>query len=127
MAALLPLAPQDAHKLIQMTAAALPQEIIDIGNINSPKQVVLSGSASAVDKAIELGKQSYRVKKAVKLEVSCPFHSRLMKPASGRINHIMRSHINVADTSIPWFSNLDATQVCPSAFQRNKLFLNPPH
>lgn len=57
MAALLPLSADDADQILRQTRARLPHETIDIANINSPKQVVLSGTSEAVDFAVALGKK----------------------------------------------------------------------
>jgi [acyl-carrier-protein] S-malonyltransferase len=49
-------------------------------NLNSPGQTVISGAASAVERAVELCKQA-GAKRAVILPVSAPFHCALMQPA----------------------------------------------
>jgi [acyl-carrier-protein] S-malonyltransferase len=53
-------------------------------NINSPSQVVIAGHAEAVDEAIELLKKK-GAKRAIKLNVSAPFHCRLMMPAQEKL------------------------------------------
>ena len=58
-------------------------EVCAIANMNSPNQVVIAGDAAAVDRAIELLKGV--AKRVVKLNVSAPFHSALMKPAQDRL------------------------------------------
>lgn len=53
--------------------------VIEITNFNSPVQVVLSGEAAAVDRAVCMINDTGTAK-AVELNVSAPFHSSLMKP-----------------------------------------------
>ena len=54
---------------------------LDIANDNAPGQVVISGSTTDVDAALELATGA-GIRKAVKLPVSAPFHCRLMAPAA---------------------------------------------
>ncbi|MBN8530696.1 MAG: ACP S-malonyltransferase [Alphaproteobacteria bacterium] len=56
-------------------------DVCEVANDNAPGQVVISGSAIGVDKAIEIAK-AQGIKRAVKLAVSAPFHSSLMQPAA---------------------------------------------
>lgn len=53
-------------------------------NYNSPGQLVIAGSAGAVDKAIEACKAA-GAKKAMPLAVSAPFHTSLMQPAADKL------------------------------------------
>ncbi len=53
-------------------------------NVNSPEQIVISGSKAAVERAAELAK-SRGAKRAVMLPVSAPFHCALMQPAQDRL------------------------------------------
>jgi [acyl-carrier-protein] S-malonyltransferase len=55
---------------------------VDIANVNSPRQVVLSGEAIAVAEAEERLRAAPEgaVPRFVRLNVSAPFHSRLMEP-----------------------------------------------
>lgn len=58
-------------------------EVVQAANFNSPGQVVIAGAAAAVDRAIEAAKAK-GAKRAIKLPVSVPSHSALMKPAADR-------------------------------------------
>jgi len=59
-------------------------EVVQAANFNSPGQIVIAGSAAAVDRAIELLKAK-GAKRAIKLPVSVPSHSALMAPAAERL------------------------------------------
>ncbi|RMA81086.1 ACP S-malonyltransferase [Umboniibacter marinipuniceus] len=50
-------------------------------NFNCPGQVVIAGTAAAVDAAVEGAKQA-GAKRAIPLAVSAPFHTPMMKPAA---------------------------------------------
>ena len=59
-------------------------EVCSPANINSPGQIVIAGSASAVERAIPLLK-ARGAKRAVPPKVSAPFHCALMLPAQERL------------------------------------------
>lgn len=63
---------------------AAQNEICSPANINSPAQIVIAGNESAVDRAIEILKAK-GAKRAIKLNVSAPFHCDLMLPAQERL------------------------------------------
>jgi [acyl-carrier-protein] S-malonyltransferase len=71
-------------ELQQVCDEAAQGEVVQLANINSPEQVVISGSKAAVGRAAELAKQR-GAKRAVLLPVSAPFHCALMKPAQDRL------------------------------------------
>ena len=81
MAALIGASPDDVKNLCESIA---PNGEIQPANFNSPGQIAISGLSEFIDKAIEQSK-NFRVKKAVKLNVSAPFHSKFMKPAAERL------------------------------------------
>ena len=56
-------------------------EVCDIANDNGGGQIVVSGAAAAVARAVAIAK-GRGVKRAVMLQVSAPFHCRLMQPAA---------------------------------------------
>jgi [acyl-carrier-protein] S-malonyltransferase len=76
MAALLGIGEADARALV---AEARDGEVLVVANLNSPVQVVVSGSIAAVDRLETLAKQ--RKIRAVRLTVAGAFHSDLMVPA----------------------------------------------
>ncbi len=59
-------------------------QICSPANINSPAQVVIAGDTDAVDRACEILKAK-GAKRAIKLNVSAPFHCALMMPAQERL------------------------------------------
>jgi [acyl-carrier-protein] S-malonyltransferase len=81
MAALLGLEDADVEAACK---AAAQGEIVEAANFNSPGQVVIAGQAAAVDRAIEIAKEK-GAKRAIKLPVSVPSHSSLMRPAADQL------------------------------------------
>ncbi|MEK7691726.1 MAG: ACP S-malonyltransferase, partial [Bdellovibrionota bacterium] len=57
-------------------------------NYNAPGQIVISGSADAIQEALVLSKSSFSGSKLIFLPVSAPFHCRLMAPARDRMAEI---------------------------------------
>ncbi|MCQ4303079.1 [acyl-carrier-protein] S-malonyltransferase [Stutzerimonas frequens] len=80
MAAILGL--EDADVLAACTEAA-QGEVVSAVNFNAPGQVVIAGSAAAVERAIETCKAK-GAKRAMALPVSVPSHCDLMRPAAER-------------------------------------------
>jgi [acyl-carrier-protein] S-malonyltransferase len=81
MAAILGLEDADVVACCQ---AASQGDIVEAANFNSPGQVVIAGQAAAVDRAIEFAKEK-GAKRAIKLAVSVPSHSSLMRPAAEQL------------------------------------------
>ncbi|WP_043933364.1 ACP S-malonyltransferase [Bacillus sp. EB01] len=79
---------------------------VQLANINSPGQIVISGTVEGVRLAGERAK-SDGAKRVISLEVSGPFHSSLMEPAAGKLRAVLdKSDIN--NTTIPVIANVDA-------------------
>lgn len=78
----------------------------EIANLNCPGQIVISGRNESIDKAIELAEKR-GAKRSVILEVSGPFHSRLMKPAANELEYFL-DNIDIKRPSFPVISNVDA-------------------
>jgi [acyl-carrier-protein] S-malonyltransferase len=93
MAALLGLELDDARAV---AAAASGGKICAVANDNSPGQVVVSGHASAVERAMELARDR-GAKRAVMLPVSAPFHCSLMAPAA----EVMAEALGKTEISAP--------------------------
>lgn len=88
-------------------------------NINSPGQIVIAGSAAAVDRAIEILK-SRGAKRAIRLNVSAPFHCALMMPAQERLAADLAA-VEFSNLGVPLVSNVDAAAVRLGAEAREKL------
>ena len=80
--------------------------IVEAVNFNSPGQVVIAGNTAAVDKAIELAKEE-GAKRALKLPVSVPSHSSLMKPAADQLAETLKG-ITIKTPEIQVIHNVDA-------------------
>ncbi|MFC5510557.1 ACP S-malonyltransferase [Massilia jejuensis] len=63
-------------------------DVVEAVNFNEPTQIVIAGHAAAIDRACEIAK-ARGAKRAMKLAVSAPFHSSLLKPASDRLRAYM--------------------------------------
>src|SRR6266478_7066882 len=66
----------EAEKVSEILRAAAQGEVCQAANINSPEQIVISGHAGAVERAVKLAAER-GAKKAVILPVSAPFHCSL--------------------------------------------------
>jgi [acyl-carrier-protein] S-malonyltransferase len=84
-------------------------------NINSPDQIVISGSKAAVERAAELAKEK-GAKRAVMLPVSAPFHCSLMQPAQDRLALDLQT-LRFSSPGVPVVTNVDANlvQTAPEA------------
>ncbi|WP_173916514.1 ACP S-malonyltransferase [Halobacillus sp. Marseille-Q1614] len=85
------------------------EEPVDLANINCPGQIVISGTAPGVEKASEQLKEA-GAKRVLPLNVSGPFHSRLMAPASEQFSFKLDS-VDIEDASIPVYANVTAEPV----------------
>ncbi|MGB0713913.1 MAG: ACP S-malonyltransferase [Gammaproteobacteria bacterium] len=104
MAAVLGLS-DDQVRTVCAEATGDGDEVVSAANFNSPGQVVIAGSAVAVDSAIGLAKAA-GAKRAVKLSVSVPSHCALMRPAAQRLEERL-ADIEVCAPAIPVIHNVD--------------------
>jgi [acyl-carrier-protein] S-malonyltransferase len=81
-------------------------QVCSPANINSPSQVVIAGDTDAVDRACELLKER-GAKRAIKLNVSAPFHCALMMPAQERLAEDLRT-LGYRGFEFPIVHNVDA-------------------
>ncbi len=80
--------------------------VVEVANLNAPGQVVIAGETEAVGLAIRLARER-GAKRAVRLQVSAPFHCSLMRPAGERLRGVLQG-IPIADPSVPLVNNADA-------------------
>lgn len=108
--------------VLAMDAAAIEEVIADmdgvqIANYNCPGQIVISGKKEAVEAACEKLKEA-GAKRTVMLNVSGPFHSRMLKGAGEKLGKVLEN-VEVHTPAIPYAANVtaayvtDASQVKP--------------
>lgn len=102
MAAILGLADE---QVITACEQAAQGEIVEAVNFNSPEQVVIAGSAAAVERAIEVANK-LGAKKTVKLAVSVPSHCSLMKPAAVQLEQAL-NQAQFRTGKLPVLQNVD--------------------
>lgn len=83
--------------------------VAELANINCPGQIVVSGTKEGIEQVAARVKE-IGAKRAIPLEVSGPFHSSLMKPASGLLEAKL-SEVEFRDGSVPVVANVTARPV----------------
>ena len=81
--------------------------IVELANINSSNQIVISGTKKAVDIAIKESNEA-GAKRALLLPMSVPAHCKLMKPASEKFKKVLNS-INMQEPKCNVIQNVDAS------------------
>ncbi len=87
-------------------AEAAEEQVCSPANINSPAQIVIAGNAEAIDRACELLKER-GAKRAIKLNVSAPFHCALMLPAQEKLAKDL-AEIDFQNLRFPIVENISA-------------------
>ncbi len=86
--------------------ASGPDEVAEAANFNSPAQVVIAGSKTAVERGMEIAK-ARGAKRAVLLPMSVPSHCSLMRPAAERMRQELGS-LSLRRGMVPVLHNADA-------------------
>lgn len=94
-----------ADEVKAVCAEAAQGEVVEAVNFNEPTQTVIAGHTAAIDRACEIAKAK-GAKRAMKLSVSAPFHSSLLKPASDRLREYM-DKLDFAAPQIDLINNVD--------------------
>src|SRR5699024_6036502 len=97
---------QDIEAVLQNLS---DEAIVDIANLNSPGQIVISGTKEGIDEAAAKLKDS-GAKRVMPLNVSGPFHSRLMKQANEKFAEEL-NNVKLTEASIPVYANVTAKPV----------------
>ncbi|MGD9563725.1 MAG: ACP S-malonyltransferase [Pyrinomonadaceae bacterium] len=109
----------DVNAVEEGCAEAAEGQVCSPANINSATQIVIAGNAEAVDRACEILKNK-GAKRAIKLNVSAPFHCALMMPAQDRLAEDLNA-LSYADFVFPIFHNVDAAANTASTAVAGKL------
>ena len=103
----------------EVAKEAAQNQVCTAANDNADGQVVVSGHAEAIDRAIAIA-QTKGAKRAVKLPVSAPFHCPLMQPAAEAMQKALESAKLLAPT-VPLVANVTALPTSDPATIRRQL------
>ncbi|MCH2487765.1 MAG: ACP S-malonyltransferase [Erythrobacter sp.] len=109
----------DIDKATALAQAAAEGQVCEVANDNDPGQVVLSGHAEAIMRAIEMAKD-HGIKRGVRLPVSAPFHCSLMQPAANRMKGALE-RTPPGDLAVPLYANVTAAKVTDPAQEQDLL------
>src|SRR5690625_580940 len=106
MAAVLGLSQQEIEEALQELNS---EEIVDMANLNCPGQIVISGTKQGLELAEPILKNA-GARRVILLNVSGPFHSRLMRSAS---EHFAKKldNIKFENAKLPVYANVTASAV----------------
>lgn len=104
--------------ILAMDASAIEEVIsgidgVQIANYNCPGQIVISGKKEAVETACEKLKEA-GAKRAIMLNVSGPFHSRMLTGAGEKLGEVLEQ-VEIHPLSIPYVANVTAEYVPDAA------------
>lgn len=106
MAAVLGLDQIEIEEALQQLSS---NEIVDIANLNCPGQIVISGSKEGIDQA-GLLLTDVGARRVIPLNVSGPFHSRLMKKANEEFAEEINT-VSFSNSKLPVYANVTASPV----------------
>ncbi|HEM6508782.1 ACP S-malonyltransferase [Streptococcus suis] len=92
--------------LIEEICSTVTSGIVSLANYNTPAQIVIGGEVAAVDEAVELLKEA-GVKRMIPLNVSGPFHTALLRPASEQLAQALEE-VEFADFQVELVGNTEA-------------------
>ncbi len=93
----------------QLAKEAADGEVCQAANDNAPGQVVISGTRSAIERAIALAPK-FGARRAVLLPVSAPFHCALMQPAA-EVMRVALSEVKIDPPTVPLVANVLAAPI----------------
>ncbi|AXK73628.1 [acyl-carrier-protein] S-malonyltransferase [Lysobacter sp. TY2-98] len=96
----------DDALVLEVCEACSGRDVVVPANFNSPGQIVIGGHADAVDRALTMLAER-GVRKAVKLAVSVPSHTPLMREAANRLAEAMNG-LAWSTPQLPIVQNVDA-------------------
>lgn len=96
----------DVQLIEDICKEASQHGLVSPANYNTPAQIVIGGEVAAVDVAVE-ALQAAGVKRLIPLNVSGPFHTALLKPASDKLAQALEA-VEFADFALPLVGNTQA-------------------
>jgi [acyl-carrier-protein] S-malonyltransferase len=101
---------------VQALVAKVDAGRCEIANVNEPEQIVVSGAIAAMDQVVALAPP----RKALKLNVSVPFHCSLLQAAGVAFGTVLDGTA-MRDPAFPIWCNVDAQPVATAAAARDAL------
>jgi len=113
------------------TCEVCAEASVTLANLNCPGQLVISGEAEKISKAVELAKAK-GAKRAIPLPVAGAYHSPLMSSAQSKLQNEL-AKIKISSPTVPVISNVTAQphgadvpaklveQVCSSVLWENSM------
>ena len=99
----------DLSQAQELAKAASEGEVCAAANDNAPGQVVISGTRTAIERAVALAPK-FGARRAVLLPVSAPFHCALMRPAAQVMQEAL-SEVKISAPSVPLVANVLASAI----------------
>ena len=109
----------DLEAAQKLAEAAAEGEVCEVANDNDPTQVVLSGHAAAIERAVAMVRE-FGIKRGIPLPVSAPFHCSLMQPAADAMAAALADTPPGAFT-LPLYANVTAAPVTDPAEEKRLL------
>ncbi|WP_448187498.1 ACP S-malonyltransferase [Azospirillum sp. sgz301742] len=109
----------DLEQAQAIAADAAEAQVCTVANDNAAGQVVISGNAEAIDRAILIAAER-GLKRSVRLPVSAPFHCPLMQPAADAMEEAL-DKVTVNAPAVPLVANVTASAVSDPAEIRRLL------
>ena len=109
----------DIELATRIAATAAEGEVCSVANDNDMSQVVISGHAGAIDRAIAMAKDM-GAKRAILLPVSAPFHCSLMQPAAEAMEEAL-GQTDIKAPAVPLYANVTAAPVLDPGTIREQL------
>ncbi len=106
-------------RLEELIASAAEGAVLGLANINSPKQIVVSGEAAAVDRLVELV-NAEPGGRAMRLPVGAAFHSEYMRPVREALDAAL-ADMEIGDPAVPLVANHSGRAVDHAAGVREAL------
>ena len=101
---------------VQALVARVDAGVCQSANVNEPEQIVVSGAVAAMDQVVALAPP----KRALKLNVSVPFHCALLDEAAEGFAEVLDG-VTLRDPAFPVWCNVDAQPVTTAAAARDAL------
>lgn len=101
---------------VKALVAKVDAGVCELANINEPEQIVVSGAIAAIDRLVALAPP----KRALKLNVSVPFHCSLLQQAGEEFAKVLDA-VPMRDPAFPVWANVDGRVKTDAAACREAL------